>query len=299
MIARMPPTASSANDPSAPKRILIAGCGYVGNRLAHRLAADGVEVFTLRRGPSAVVDGIVPLCADLTRIETLGVIPESLDAIVYSAGAGAADEAAYRAAYLDGVENLLRSLADAGDTVPRIVFCSSTAVYGQERGEWVDEETPARPRRWNGELLLAAERVLGARAAGSIVVRLGGIYGPGRRRLVDSVREGSVRRRPAPHFTNRIHRDDAAGILGHLALAEAPAHRCYLGVDDAPSDEAEVLDFLADQLGVPKPGAARDGEAPSRRAGSKRCRNTRIRAEGYDFAYPSFRDGYAAMLGAG
>ena len=293
----MAPGSPNTMDASTPKRILIAGCGYVGSRVAENLAVGGSEVFALRRGLSVAREGVTSISADLSRIETLGVLPEKIDAIIYSAGAGAANEAAYRAAYLDGVENLIRSLADRGDSLPRIVFCSSTAVYGQERGEWVDEETPARPRRWNGELLLAAERVLGARAANSIVVRLGGIYGPGRKRLVDSVREGRARLRPETHFTNRIHRDDAAGILAYLATAQAPEHRCYLGVDDEPADEAEVLSFMADELGVAKPPDAQGDEVPARRAGSKRCSNARIRAEGYVFRFPSFREGYANMLG--
>jgi nucleoside-diphosphate-sugar epimerase len=147
-----------------------------------------------------------------------------------------------------------------------------------------------------GEILLSAERLVQALAPGAIVVRFGGIYGPGRTRLIDRVRAGEARLYPGEHFTNRIHRDDAAGVLELLALAEVPAHTRYLGVDDDPADEAEVLRYLASRLGVPEPALAEPGTPPARRAGSKRCRNARIRSEGYSFEYPSYRSGYASML---
>jgi nucleoside-diphosphate-sugar epimerase len=277
-------------------RVLIAGCGFVGTPLAERLAARGCDVFALRRSDAPAPPGAQAVRADLARIETLDVLPDGIGTVVYTAGAGGPSEAAYREAYLDGVDHLLRVLRERGEPPERVVFCSSTAVYAQQRGEWVDETSPTRPVRFNGEILLSAERLLQALAPGAIVVRLGGIYGPGRTRLIDRVRSGEARIHPGEHFTNRIHRDDAAGVLELLALAEAPAHTCYLGVDDEPADEAEVLRFLAGRLGVPEPPRADADAPPARRAGSKRCRNARIRAEGYRFAYPSFREGYAAML---
>jgi len=278
------------------QRVLIAGCGFVGTSLAERLARRGCEVFALRRSEFRPPPGVRALRADLSRVETLESLPLDIDVVVYAAGAGAPTEEAYRAAYLDGVDRLFRVLRGRGEVPRRVLFCSSTAVYAQNRGEWVDEESATQPRRFNGELLLAAERMLQAVVPGAIVVRLGGIYGPGRTRLIDRVRNGEARIRPHAHFTNRIHRDDAAGVLERLALANAPRHVCYLGVDDEPADEADVLRYLATRLGVAEPRRS-DSAAPSvERAGSKRCRNERIRAEGYRFAYPSFREGYASML---
>jgi len=278
------------------ERVLIAGCGFVGERLARRLVARGCEVFALRRREAVLPDGVEAVRADLSRIETLGVLPDKIDVVVYAASAGAPTERAYREAYLDGVDHLLRVLRDRGEVPRRVLFCSSTAVYAQHRGEWVDEDAATRPLRFSGEILLSAERMLLSRFPESLVVRLGGIYGPGRTRLIERVRSGEARIYPGEHFSNRIHRDDAAGILELLALAEAPAHRLYLAVDDEPADEAAVLRFLADRLGVSDPSAAEPGAVPPRRAGSKRCRNARIHAEGHVFEYRSYREGYSAIL---
>ncbi len=123
-------------------------------------------------------------------------------------------------------------------------------------------------------------------------------YGPtaGVPALIDAVRAGEARIRRGEHFTNRIHRDDAAGILERLVLADAPRHTCYLAVDDDPADEAEVLRYLAERLAVPEPPLAESESERAPRAGSKRCKNARIKADGYSFEYPSFREGYAAML---
>jgi nucleoside-diphosphate-sugar epimerase len=147
--------------------------------------------------------------------------------------------------------------------------------------------------------MLEAERLL-ASAAG-VALRLGGIYGPGRTRLIDGVRAGRATIRPGPpRWTNRIHRDDAAGALRHLigcALAGAALEAVYVGVDDEPADDAVVLRWLSQRLGAPPPPGA-DDAAPPGRSGNKRCRNARLRATGYAFAYPSFREGYGALIDA-
>jgi len=295
----------------ARRHILIAGCGYVGLRLAELRAQAGDRVFALRRsGGLRLPHGVEGVRADLSQIATLASLPTGIDAVVYCAGAGRADPDTYRRVYLDGPGNLLRALREAGERPRRFLFCSSTAVYGQSRGEWVDETSHVQPGRWNGETMLAAERLVAAslpragRVPGATLVRLGGIYGPGRTRLVEQVRSGRARLPAAPHYTNRIHRDDAAGVLSHLLDIE-PAHDVYLGVDDEPADLADVLRHLAKRLGVPEPPAEAEPEAGAgspaapRRAGSKRCRNARIRAEGYRFRYPSFREGYATLARPG
>jgi nucleoside-diphosphate-sugar epimerase len=280
-------------------QIVIAGCGYVGNALASLLIQDGHEVYGVRRDVSKLVPGVRPIAGDLARPETLGPAPGRVEYAVFAVGADDGSEVAYRRAYLDGLAGFLQWLADEGQRPKRLVMTSSTSVYGQRRGEWIDEDSPTHPTQFRGETLLASERLLAASGMSTVVVRLGGIYGPGRTGLLERVRSGALRRRPEPHYTNRIHRDDAAGLVRHLLFLPDPAP-LYLGVDDAAADEAEVYGWLAGQLGVPAPAAAAEGEVRGddrrRSAGSKRCSNRRARESGYAFRYPTFREGYGALL---
>ena len=130
------------------------------------------------------------------------------------------------------------------------------------------------------------------------MLRLGGIYGPGRTSLVERVRSGAARVSPgSARFTNRIHRDDAAAALAHLAALPA-APSCHLGVDCAPAPEAEVLAWLAERLGVAPPceDAPPAREETRRATGNKRCSNARLLATGFRFRYPTYREGYEALL---
>ena len=282
-------------------RVLIAGCGYLGSALARRLDDVGCEVFGLRRTPGLLPDFIRPIAADLSEPATLRALPAHLDALVYSAAADGFHEAAYRAAYVEGLRSLLEALEEQQQSPRRILFTSSTAVYGQCHGEWVDETSPTLPRGFSGRCLLEGEQLLLASRHPSVVVRLGGIYGPGRTRLIESVRSGEARLREGPpRYTNRIHRDDCAGALAHLLRLEAPQH-LYLGVDCEPADEALVLHWLAERLGVPPPQTEPSQGAPpsGRSPGSKRAANDRLLASGYRFLYPTFREGYGALLSGG
>ncbi|MBL8250670.1 MAG: SDR family oxidoreductase [Candidatus Competibacter sp.] len=286
-------------------RILIAGCGDVGTALGQLLHATGHVVWGLKRRPADLPPSIRPLAADLTDPASLNRLPPDLDFIVYSAAAAGFSEAAYRAAYRDGLANLLAALQSAGQQPRRLLFSSSTSVYGQHAGEWVDESSPAEAESFSGRCLRAGEDMLWDSPWPSVAVRFGGIYGPGRTRLIDSVREGTATRPAgAPLYTNRIHRDDCARALRHL-LELPEAERLYVAVDDDPAPLDEVLSWLARQLGLPepppaakaplKPGASERDSALRQRA-SKRCRNARLRASGFVFRYPSYREGYAALL---
>lgn len=285
-------------------RILVAGCGYVGSELAKQLVSDGHTVFGLRRRTVGLPPGVQGIAADLCERAALAaalaeVEHGGIDAVVYAAAADRADDEAYRRAYVEGLGNVLRWADAQGMRPPRVFFTSSTAVYAQHDGEWVDEDSPTEPTHFSGVRMLEAERLLAA--SGGVALRLGGIYGPGRTRLVDAVRSGRAALRPGPpRWTNRIHRDDAAGSLRHLvgrALTGGTVDPLYVGVDDEPADEAEVLRWLAQRLGVPPPPVAAEGEAGGR-GGNKRCRNARLRATGYRFRYPTFREGYGALIDA-
>lgn len=272
-------------------RVLIAGCGDVGGVLAARLLERGHGVFALRRTVAALAPGPRPVAADLTRPETLEAIPEGIDAVVYSAAADGYREAAYRGAYVDGVENLCALLHRRGEPVERFLFVSSTSVYGQDDGGWVDETSPTEPASFSGRLVLEGERRAAAGPWAGVAVRFGGIYGPGRNRLLERVHQGAPCAADPPAYTNRIHRDDCAGVLAFL-LEHPHPEAVYLGVDDDPAPQCQVMDWLADRLGVPHPPRAAAG-TPAR--GNKRCRNRRLREAGYRLIYPSYREGYLAL----
>lgn len=272
-------------------RVLIAGCGFVGSALAERLASDGHDVFGLRRGSDGLPDGVVPVTADLVTGDGMETIPGDLDWCVTAISADARSPDAYEDAYVRALRNLQSKLEIENSTLDRWVFTSSTAVYGQNSGEWVDESASTNPSGFAGRTVLAGERIVRASdVPHPVVVRLGGIYGPGRTRLLDQVRGGEATCPPEPTYTNRIHRDDAAGILRHVLQLEDP-DEVYLGVDTDPAERCEVLTWLADRLGAPPPASG-----PGGTRGNKRASSARIVASGYHFRYPTFREGYAAML---
>lgn len=272
-------------------RVLIAGCGYVGTALGLELADRGDTVVGLRRDPEGLPEPIEPYAADLTDARSLQGLPR-VDAVVLAMSPGGRDAARYRSTYLEGPTTLLRVLHERGDVVQRVLFTSSTAVYGQRDGEWVDETSPTAPASGTAQVLLESEAAVLAGPFGATVLRLGGIYGPGRTRMLERVRAGEVRCPPTPEYTNRIHRDDAAGALAHLLALDQPGDR-YLAVDDDPAERCTVYRWLADRLGVEPPPV--DPEAGSSR-GSKRCSNARLLASGYELRYPTFREGYAPLV---
>lgn len=278
-------------------RVLIAGCGYVGAVLGRALADESHDVWGLRRRLLSLPDGILPVVADLGVAASLADLPPDLDYVFYMASPGGSDDALYRTAYVEGLSNLLEALDSQGHRPVRVFFVSSTAVYAQRRGEWVDEASPTEPVHFSGRRLLEAERILFEGPFAGTSVRFAEIYGPRRTRLIESVRAGSaVWRKSPPQWTNRIHRDDCAGVLKHLMQLERP-EKIYLGVDCEPAEQSVVLQWLAGVLGAPAPRPVR-AKDPAVRAtrGNKRCRNDRLLASGYTFLYPTYREGYSAML---
>jgi nucleoside-diphosphate-sugar epimerase len=273
-------------------KVLVAGCGDLGTEVGLRLAAAGHEVVGLRRSPQRLPAPIVGVGGDLAT-GRIADLPADTEVVVYPAAAGERSEAAYLGTYVAGPQHVLDALARAGARPRRFVFVSSTAVYGTDDGSWVDEDTPPEPSSWSGEILLDAEVAVQDRAPSPTVVRLSGIYGPGRTRLIDQVREGRAVVPDPPVYANRIHRDDAAAAIVHLLLAVAEPAACYLGSDRAPVDRGEVVRWLATQLGVAPPPSGPDQRS---RGGNKRCRSDRLVATGFRFAFPTYREGYAAVL---
>jgi len=278
-------------------RTLIAGCGFVGTQLGVELAAEGHAVWGLRREPGGLPTPIRPLRADVTKPATLHDLPAQLDLVFFTAAPDQHDDEGYRRLYVEGLRNLIRALCAQGQQPRRLLFTSSTAVYAQSDGGWVDEDSPTQPHTFAGRRLLEAERIVLTSPFRSVVVRLAGIYGPGRGRLVENVRNGTAACPDGPPiYTNRIHRHDCVGVLRHLATIAAPLP-LYLAADHEPAENGSVLRWLAAQLHVAPPPVRPASELQSwERGSSKRCRNDRLLRSGYRFRFRTFRDGYSAML---
>lgn len=278
--------------------VLIAGCGDLGTEAGLRFADAGREVVGLRRSPEKLPPQIRGMHADLAK--GLPELPSDVDIVVIAVAADTSTEEAYRAAYLDGTRNVLDALERQGLEPRRILFVSSTAVYRDSGGAVVDESTAAEPTRFSGKVLVEAEDLLFTRTRGTgteaISLRLGGIYGPGRTRLIDQVKSGQAVIPAQPRHTNRIHRDDAAAMIVHLTTMEAVPDSVYVGVDDHAAEMGEVMRFLAAELGCPEPPTAAPGGTSDGGPGDKRCSNKRVRATGAELTFPTYKEGYRALL---
>lgn len=276
--------------------ILIAGCGYLGTTAGALLAQLGYDVAGLRRDPSGLPPSIAPLAGDVTAPRTLALAP--VDALVYCAAPDERGEDAYRSTYLRGLDHVLAALERAGRAPRRAIFVSSTAVWGQNDGSLVDESSATEPADYRGAVLLEAEALLGERVDEPVALRLGGLYGPGRTRLIESVLNGeSDYAAHPPSYTNRIHRDDAALALAHLLELEAPAP-VYAGVDEEPAARGAVLTWLAARLDAPRPRAIEGGGPRGGRGAGKRVSSARLRGSGLVLRYPTFREGYEHVIAA-
>lgn len=272
------------------ERVLIAGCGDVGERVARLLLARGDEVYALRRHPRAEDGAIRWLQADLTRPETLRALPEGITRVVFLPAPDASEPAMYRAVFLDGLRHLLHAL-DA-TFLQRVVFVSSSAVYGEHGDAWVDETTQPAPLGFNGQVLWEAEQWLAHQSVASVTLRLAGLYGPRHMQLLERLRAGQLRApRTWRHWANRIHVDDAAGATVHVLTLPRP-ETLYVGVDDTPLPLDVLYGELARMMGAPP---VAEGPAPAG-VGSKRLSNARLRASGFRVRWPDAREGYAQLL---
>jgi nucleoside-diphosphate-sugar epimerase len=275
--------------------VLIAGCGYVGSELGRRLAARGDVVWGLRRNPENLPSSIRPLAADLLDPDLGSVLP-TVSLAVYAASPDESSDEGYRRSYVEGLGNFVSALRRTSPDLRRLLLISSTGVYGDRGGAEVDEDTAPEPDDFRGRRLLEGEEFALSSGLPVTILRLGGIYGPGRTRLLDLVREGRARcPEGAPVWSNRIHLDDAARAAAHLLSLSEP-EPVYLGVDAEPTPICEVYRSLARLLDAPEPEPEGEG---ARRRGNKRCSSARLRESGFEFKYPSFREGYADLVEAG
>jgi len=264
-------------------RVLIAGMGAVGSALAVRLARAGHEVFgTSRSGaPSSRAPAIEVVACDFTRPIGAEALPPDVDVMFFTAAPDDSDERSYRAVYVDG----LRRLVEAIGAQARVIFASSTSVYGETDGSWVDERSPVSPGGFRGRTMLAAEETA------TSALRLAGLYGPDHMHALDKLRSGEVAV-PAERYLNFIHRDDAAAALAHLMSLERP-ERTYIGVDHEPVTGEAFYGWLAATAGLAPP------RWPVSAGRGKRLSSRRLRDSGFSFRYPTFRDGWSPILNGG
>jgi nucleoside-diphosphate-sugar epimerase len=269
---------------------LIFGAGYLGQRVAALWRDTGREVHVVTRsaprGEALAAAGYRPHVADVTRPETLAALPKA-DTVLFAVGFDRASGRSIGEVYSGGLANVLAAL---GDRPRRFLYISSTGVYGPGDGGWVDEETPCHPDREGGQACLAAEQTLAASPLGprSIILRLAGIYGPGRiPRSADLLAGKPLAAHPDTHL-NLIHVDDAARIVLLAECAAAP--RTYVVSDGHPVLRRDYFAALARLLGAPAPTfiAPPADEPPQRGASDRRASNAQlVRELRPEFAYPS------------
>lgn len=283
----MSPPTPSAPSPSAPSPdTLLIGCGKLGAAIGLRLADLGHEVAAIRRSAHLVPAPLMPVAADLSsEIPVLPPLDLSFLAVVLTARPRT--EESYRATYVDGMLRALDAVKSAGQRPTRAILVSSTGVYGDLPADpVVDERTDPRPADGPARVLAEAEDAFIDRIPHGTVLRLSGLYEGTSTRMLDKL--GSDDPGDPHHWTNRIHRDDAAAAVVHLLTMPTTPASLYVGTDDEPAQLGEVLAALATARDLPAPPAA----DPTRGTG-KRLSNARLRATGWTPTYPTFREGFA------
>ncbi|MDO6748023.1 SDR family oxidoreductase [Gilvimarinus sp. 1_MG-2023] len=272
------------------EKLLIIGCGDLGRRLAQFSAERSVAITGMRRRIQNA-----PACAtiryvrgDYTRLTDLkAVISEGYERVLLCPTPSERSDHGYRQGYVQLCQNLVRAYDDL-PAPKRVILVSSTSVYGQTDGSWVNETSLTQPQRFSGQRLLEAEEVLRHSGLPVVVARPAGLYGPGRERLITRVLDGAVRASGA--FTNRMHIDDAARALDHLLYEVAEPAAIYLLSDGQAPTQGEVVHWLAGQLGAPEPTT----EEPD--SLNKRVDNRRLLATGFEFIYRSFQAGFTTVI---
>lgn len=277
-------------------KILIVGCGAIGHELATTLAIAGHDVTGLKRNPPSVNhEKFNYFRADISSAADLKILDTDFEHIFFIVSADGRNETSYHDIYETGIDNLLNRLTQSDSQAPW-VFVSSTSVYGQSQGEWVDENSATTPSKSTSLKIVNAERKLMALNPANVIVRFSGIYGPGREYLLRMARQTPAIQQDPPYFTNRIHQRDCVGILAFLLeqrLAGVSLEQCYLASDDDPAPLWEVMTWLADRMQC-NPPIAKITEKDCDM--NKRCRNDRLKKLGYPFIYPNYKKGYLELI---
>ena len=329
--------------------ILIAGCGKIGTALGIRLDGDGHRVWGLRRQTGFIPKEITPISFDLIRGQ--GELPSDIiyDDVFYCLAAHDFTDQSYYESYVLGLKNLISLLTTK---TTRIFMISSSSVYHQDNGEWVDETSLTQPPTFPGQRILEGEKILRESGFVYTILRLTGIYGPEHDGFLRGLVAGKVHLNAVDTYTNRIHSQDCVAALVHLhklrssdqpalnapsdevvgLLPNEPATKprpaegaksnhlhnpfdtgeIYLGVDDEPAMRNDVIRWICDQQKIPLPNypappanratlplrsATDKPVTPQPRHGShKRCSNAKLKATGFSFRFPTYREGYVLKL---
>jgi nucleoside-diphosphate-sugar epimerase len=276
------------------KKLLLLGCGDLGTALGWQMNSAGYDISAVRRNvakvPAAFSAFSLDYC-DPSQQQRLRAL--ATGCAVMTPVPASYDAAGYQAGYVDAVRNLLAAWQQLPSQ--QILFVSSTRVYGDCGGDWVDEDSTLDLSGYAAAAIHAAEQLLMDSHHQVTVIRFAGIYGRLPSRLLERIARGEVNTDPESPYSNRIHRDDCVGFLAHLLRlveqGQAPAG-LYIGVDDLPCRSSEVETWLAGEMNV------EPLSAPPRanRTGNKRCSNRRLRESGYQLIYPDYRSGYAELL---
>lgn len=275
---------------------LIVGCGAIGTKLAQTLAAQGHTVTGLKRHPPAITQsGIHYFAADITVAETLPLLSTDFEQVFFILAPDGRDAVSYQAVYCDGLNNLIQHFKRAGKQ-PDWFMVSSTSVYAQMQGEWVDEDSLAAPTSPTSQAIRAAEQRLINLHPKNCIVRFSGIYGPGREYLIRQAQQDHAIQQMPPYFTNRVHEQDCVQVLTFLLnqrLMGTTLAQIYLASDDDPATQWDVISWLRGQLRLPPPTAKTVDAGATQ---NKRCSNQRLKALGFVFQYSDFRAGYGELL---
>ena len=281
---------------ASQETLLLLGFGDIAQRLS-KLLMSNYQITGVRRR-SIDVDGLTMKQADCSSSKDMqALLSQKFDVIVLTMTPSEMSDSGYEKAYVDTVRTVLTTLDEQVYKPRLIIFVSSSSVYGQQQGEWVDEDSPTEPSSYSGKRLLEAESLLEQSNYVTCSVRFSGIYGPGRRRLIQQVIDGHGAEKSPVLYSNRIHSDDCSAILAHLIEKQKtePLQSVYLASDCEPSPLYDVKQWLAQQLGLPE-GHLQPKPLGRTLRSSKRCRNQQLLNSGYTFLYPTFKEGYRAVL---
>ncbi len=269
-------------------RVLIAGCGYVGVATADLFHAAGWEV----EGWTHSAESAAQLAdkpysvraVDIATSEAVRAAGGSFDAVIHCASSGGGEAECYRRVYLEGARNLLAALR------PRtFLYTSSTSVYAQSDGKWVDEESVAEPAHETGRILRETEELV--RQSNGMVARLAGIYGPGRSALLRKLLSGEARiEAGAERYFNQAHRDDIAAALLHLVTKPNESQVINI-TDDHPMTQRECYEWLAAKLDRPVPSLTSQAGERKRGASNKRVSNRKLHALAWTPKFSNFKIG--------